>query len=85
MAKKPNAVEHFEVSFADRSIVDGEVTAVRRVALAHSEDQAKELVQSFRLENQGRREQLMPTLEDIQVHRVSTARQPHELDLTDVE
>lgn len=59
MAKKATGTEHFEVSFADPM-------TGRRVALAHSEQQATEVAQGFK--NEG--------LEDVQVHKVTTNREP---------
>lgn len=58
MAKKPTV--HFEVSFSDP-------LTGRRIALAHSEAQAAELVSGFKAEN----------LEDVQAHKVTTTREPH--------
>jgi hypothetical protein len=59
--------EHFEVSFSD-PITD------RRIAFAHSAEQAKELAQGFVDEH----------LEDVQVHKITTSREPHDAGLTAV-
>lgn len=47
----------------------------RRVAFAHTEAQAKEMAQGFLDEN----------LEDVQVHKITTSREPHDAGLTAVE